>query len=168
MPPTCPPASCPDVVTEVWGRGRGGLARAPGWRWKSWPGTGSLMPCGGIGSPQEGGRYLQDGGPTKAAVATSPGSPYDRSAEESSALKNVPPFVSSFQQIFGEQLLSARTDRDADRTPCSLPPWSLYSRKEDYTKGPDNGEPLKVFAQGKDLKELHSAGSVEERRVPAE
>ena len=32
----------------------------------------------------------------------------------------------------------------------------------------DSGEPLKVVAQGKDLKELHSAGSVEERRAPAE
>ena len=45
---------------------------------RSWPGL--RDPKASAFHYQEGGRYLQDGGPTKAAVSTSPGSPCDRSA----------------------------------------------------------------------------------------
>lgn len=53
------------------------------------------------------------------------------SPEESPALKNVPPFVSSIQQIFTERLLSARKARDANMSRTQpFPPTEFVIQEE--------------------------------------
>ena len=99
---------------------------------RSWPGL--RDPKVSAFHYQEGGRYLQDGGPTKAAVSTSPGSPYDRSAGKCLTTSSL---ETGWVVICSTHLLSA----------ASTPPPRLTSSRQNGVTTAEPGRDAKQHTQ---------------------